>query len=280
MFLRDWIRKRVLLAFGLVAFGWTWSWDAIFFAFELWGTIPVSVPRVWGPAIAAVVVIWASEVSLREWVHRRLDWRISPWPFLVALLVPLSITNVQPVAEAIGGGTVVYDPPAVVYLMGVFVVVNMFVLGGTEEIGWRGVVQPRLQNRLSVFTAGLAVGVVWWAWHLPLFFTGDPNYSLEPMPFLSYTLFVLGASIVFGALLNRTEGNVLPVMLMHASSNLGAVVTADGGLLDGSPLVPVLVGAGLWWALAGLLVARYGLSMTPAPDLSPLSSPPAGQPND
>lgn len=268
MLLRDWIRKRVLLAFGLIAFGWTWVWDAIFFAFDLWGTIPVSIPRVWGPAIAAIVVIWASEISLRRWVHRRLDWRVSPWLFLVALVVPLSITNAQPVVESIAGGSIVYDPPAAVSLMGVFVVINMFVLGGTEEIGWRGVVQPRLQNRLSVFSAGLAIGIVWWAWHLPLFFTGDPNYSLEFLPFLSYTLFVLGASTVFGALVNRAEGRVLPVMLMHASTNLGAVIAADGGLLEGSPLVPVVVGAGLWWALAGLLVVQYGLSMTPTPDLS------------
>lgn len=280
MFLRKWIREHVLLAFGLITFGWTWGWDAIFFAFDLWGTIPVSVPRVWGPAIAAVVVIWVSDIQLRRWVRQRLNWRISPWFFLVALLVPLFITNVQPVVEAIGGGSIVYDPPAAVYLMVVFVVINMFILGGTEEIGWRGVVQPRLQNRLSVFSTGLAIGVVWWAWHLPLFFSGIPGYSLERMPLLSYTLFVLGASIVFGAFVNLTEGNVLPVMLMHASVNLGPVIAADGGLLEGSSLVPILVGAGLWWALAGVLVARYGLSMTPAPTLAPVSSRTVGRPND
>lgn len=87
-------------------------------------------------------------------------------------------------------------------------------------------------------------------------------------------------SHIIGALMNHAEGTVLPVMLMHASSNLGAVIASDGGLLEGSPLVPVVVGAGLWWALAGLLVAQYGLSMTPTPDLSPLTSPTAGQPND
>lgn len=276
---RGWIRRHALLAFGFIAFGWSWGLDVIFFAFGLWETTPTS-PRVWGPAIAAIVVIWASDIPLRTWARRRLNWRVAPGFFLLALLVPLFITNVQPIVEAIGSGALVYDFPAPVYFAGVFILVNMFVLGGTEEIGWRGVAQPRLQKHMSVFTAGLTIGVVWWAWHLPLFFTGHPNFSFDIVPFLSYTLFVLGASTVFGAFVNLTEGNVLPLMLMHASVNLGAVIAADGGLLEGSPIVPLLVGSGLWWVLAGVLVARYGLSMTPKPDLGPLSSQTVGQPND
>ena len=286
MTLRDWIREHNLLAFGLIAFGWTWGWDGIFYVLGLWELIPVSIPRVWGPAIAAVIIIWASDISLRTWIRRRLDWRVPPGLFLLALMIPLFITNVQPVVEALGGGSLVYNPPVAVdpavafALAVVFVVVNMFVLGGTEEIGWRGIMQPRLQHQMSVFTAGLTIGAVWWAWHLPLFFTGDPNYSLEIEPFLSYTLFVLGSSTVLGAFVNLTEGNVLPVMLMHASVNLGAFIAADGGILEGSALVPLLVGAGLWWILAGLLIARYGLSMTPKSDLTPLSSRTVAQPGD
>lgn len=267
-----WIRSHRLLAFVCIAFGWTWGWDAIFFVLGLWETIPVSIPRVWGPAIAALVVIWASEIPLRRWIRRRLDWRVVPVFFLLALLIPLFITNVQPVVEAISGGTVVYDPPGdppeELYLLGILLLLTllgqMFLLGGTEEIGWRGIMQPRLQQQVSVFTAGLVIGVVWWAWHLPLFFTGVTGPPLEFVPFVAFTIFVLGASTVFGALVNFTEGKVLPVMLMHGSVNLGAFISADGGLLAGSPLIPILVGSGLWWVIAGLLVARYGLPMTPA----------------
>ena len=260
---RSWIQEHPLLAFIFIAFGWTWAWDAVFIAFDLWGTVQVSIPRVWGPAIAAFVVIWASNVSLRRWLHRRLNWRVSTWLFLVALLIPLFITNVQPVVEALGGGSLVYAFPGPLYLAVLFIIVNMFVLGGSEELGWRGVVQPRLQNQMSVFTTGLVIGVFWWAWHLPLFVTGHPAFPLELTHFLTFTVFVLGSSPVIGALVNFTHGHVLPVMLMHATTNLGAFFAAQGGLLEGSPLVPLIVGAGLWWGIAGLLIARYGLSMSP-----------------
>lgn len=264
------MRRHTLAAFGLVTFGWTWMWDGIFFVFNLWDDLPVSLPRVWGPAIAAIVVIWASNIPLRTWVRRRLKLRVSPRYMLVALGIPIFITNIQPFIEALGEGTVVYNSPAPIYAIVAFLVANVLILGGTEELGWRGIVQPRLQQRLSVFTSGLVIGGAWWSWHLPLFFTGNPNYTFQVLPLLTYTLFILGASVVLGAFVNITEGNVLPVMLMHASVNLGALFVAEGGFLVGSPLVPLLIGSGLWWVLAGILLGLYGWSMTPTTNIEPI----------
>ena len=268
--IQRWIRQQQLGAFVAITFGWTWGWDALFFVFDLWDVLAFNVPRVWGPLVAALVVIGASERSLRTWFARRLQWRLRPALFLVALLVPLAISNLQPVIAALGGGSLVYAPPAAVHLMAVWILLNVFLLGGTEEIGWRGVLQPRLQARVSVLTAGLGIGVLWWLWHLPLFLTGNPNYSLEPWAFAAYTAFALGASTVFAALANVTDGSVLPVMVMHGAVNLGAALEASGGVLTGSPVIP-LIGAGLWWLIVLALVLRYGRSMVPNPTLKPIA---------
>lgn len=273
MRLKRWMRRHTLAAFGLVAYGWTWTWDAIFFVFDLWDVIPVTLPRVWGPAIAAVVVIWASKIPLRTWARQRLTWRVPPRYLLVAVLIPIGITNVQPFIEAVGGGTVAYDPPAPIYGMAAFVVANMVLFGGTEELGWRGIAQPRLQQRLSVFTTGLVIGVAWWIWHFPLFFTGNPNYTFQVLPLLTYTLFILGISVVLGAFVNIAEGTLLPVILMHASVNAGALFAVEGGFLEGSALVPLLVGSGLWWVLAGILLGVYGRSMTPETNTGSVAPP-------
>jgi membrane protease YdiL (CAAX protease family) len=42
-------------------------------------------------------------------------------------------------------------------------------VGSFEEIGWTGFAAPHLRARHSILTTGLAVGVVWGAWHFPLF---------------------------------------------------------------------------------------------------------------
>lgn len=268
--LRKYIRRHQIPAFLLVAFGWTWMWDAIYYTFGWWETLPTTFPRQWGVPLGAIVVIWASDVPLGAWITGTFEWRVHPGLYLVAIAVPLVVTNVQPVIRALGGGSVTYSPPATLPLITLFVLANMVVLGGTEELGWRGFLQSNLQEHTSVLTAGLGVGVLWWAWHLPLFL-GHQNFVLEPVPFLRYTVFVIGASAVFGAFVNVTAGRVLPLMLMHASTNLGALFESSGGVLESTPLVSLVVGSGLWWLIAIGLVARYGRSMVPKSKLEALS---------
>ncbi|TKX87237.1 CPBP family intramembrane metalloprotease [Halorubrum sp. SS5] len=266
--IREWARTHEIAAFVLVAFGWTWTWDALYYVFGWGELLPVTLGRQWGVPIAALAVVWAGDLSVREWLGRVLDWRLRPALFGAALLVPLFITNVQPVVRSLGGGSVSYSPPGSLPAIALFVVAQVLLLGGVEEIGWRGFLQPRVQESTSVLTAGLGIGVLWWVWHLPLFI-GHEQYTLEPVFLAQYTLFVVGASAVFGALVNLTEGSVLPLMLMHGTVNLGPVLSGSGGVLDGTGLVPVVVGAGLWWAIVFVLALRHGRAMVPAGAVTP-----------
>lgn len=224
-----------------------------------------------GLPIAVVVVLWAEGDSLRTWGERAFDWRIRPWLYLVALLIPFVISNVQQVVRALGGGTLAYAPPASLPVMGLFLVANVVLFGGVEELGWRGFLQPRIQERTSVLTAGLVIGVLWWVWHLPLFFSGNAAYSFAPIPLLTYTTFILGAAVVLGAFVNVTDGRLLPVMLMHATINVAALLEGSGGLVAGSQLVPLVVGSGLWWLIVAALVLRYGRTMVPGETVEPMS---------
>jgi CDP-diacylglycerol--glycerol-3-phosphate 3-phosphatidyltransferase len=104
--------------------------------------------------------------------------------------------------------------------------------------------------------------VAWWAWHFPLFL-GHRNFVLEPLPFLTYTAFVIGASVVFGVFVNVTDGCVLPLMVMHASTNVGPLLEGSEGMLDGSALLALVVGSGSWWLIVVALVILFGQSMLP-----------------
>lgn len=91
--LRERIDQHQLLVFVLIAFGWTWAWDAVYYTFGWWNTLPTTLPRQWGVPLGAIVVVWAGEIPLRTWLRSRLNWRVHPALFLVALLIPLGITN-------------------------------------------------------------------------------------------------------------------------------------------------------------------------------------------
>lgn len=269
--LRSLVEEHRLAAFVLVAFGWSWSWDLVYYLFGWWETLPVTFPRQWGLPIAAVVVLWASDGSPRRWLGRVLAWRVSPAWYVLALLVPFAIGNADPVARALAGGTLAFEPPGSLPIIVLFIVANVVLLGGVEELGWRGFLQPRLQARTSVLTAGLAIGTLWWLWHLPLFLGDKGAYSLEPARLVTYIAFIVGASTVFGAFVNLTDGSVLPVMVMHASTNVGALLANTGGPLADAWWIPLVVGSGLWWLLVIAMVLRYGRSMVPGPPVEPVT---------
>ncbi len=47
-----------------------------------------------------------------------------------------------------------------------------------EEIGWRGYALLRLLARHGAYVATAIVGVLWAAWHVPMFIgSGDPGWS-------------------------------------------------------------------------------------------------------
>lgn len=102
------------------------------------------------------------------------------------------------------------------YLMAGAVFISTWVQAG-EEIGWRGFVLPRLTEKLGLSLATLILGLIWAAWHLPLFFV--PGASTYGQSFLLYTLQVTALSVALGWLYWRSGGSLLLTMLMHAAVN-------------------------------------------------------------
>lgn len=86
-----------------------------------------------------------------------------------------------------------------------------------EEIGWRGYALPRLAERMGLPLASIVLGVIWAAWHLPLFYI--PGSGSTDGSFPVYLLGVTALSVVLTWLYWRTGGSLLMTMLMHAAIN-------------------------------------------------------------
>lgn len=81
-----------------------------------------------------------------------------------------------------------------------------------EEIGWRGLVLPKVQKRFNPFISSIVVAVIWTLWHLPMFYFHAEGYD-------NYLQFLFGTiclSLVVTWLYNRTKGNLFIVILYHA----------------------------------------------------------------
>jgi CAAX protease family protein len=89
-----------------------------------------------------------------------------------------------------------------------------------EEIGWRGLLLPRLYARLGFTAAALLSGVVWALWHTPILLFADYNAGTPAWFALScFTVMVASGSVIFGWYRLRSA-SLWTAAFLHASHNL------------------------------------------------------------
>src|SRR5918998_1296221 len=194
-----------------------------------------------GPSLAAVIVtaVATGRSGLRDLLRRVTLWHVRPGWYAVALLasIPflLAVVYVNVLLGARPPTTAQFGAWGSLGVLFLVYLINPFG-GAWEELGWRGYALPGLQVRYSPLSASLILGVLWAAWHLPMFITG-----LIPWP---NALLVFGLNVLFSWLFNHTRGSVLIAFLFHA-----AVDAAAGWyipLFQGADLVRI------YWLLAAV----------------------------
>jgi len=239
------------------------------------GTLPIIVGG-FGPAIAAVIMTWRGDGTVRALLKSVLDWRQHPRWYLVALFLTPVMIPVGSAMYAASGG--VLDLSVLVQRLPMYPVQFVFVVflgGGQEELGWRGFALPRLQAAYGGTVASLVIGVIWAVWHLPVF--AIPAASQYGQAFLPYAVGVLGFSVLLTWLFNGTGGSVLLAMLFHASLNASSTlypIPVDVLRSSGFPDIVMLGMALATWVVALVVLSRDGRSLDPRRDAETTTTPP------
>lgn len=89
------------------------------------------------------------------------------------------------------------------YLIPIVFLQAVFIYGGEEELGWRGIMQPILEKKFRFPIATIITGTVWGLWHIPLWFVEGSSQQNMEFPFF----LVLGVILSFflAALYKRTQ---------------------------------------------------------------------------
>lgn len=258
---------------GFLAFshGWTWTFWTLA---SLWGV------SVWQMPATAFFVIGGAGVFLGGIVMSHVTygpaglrglWRrlIDParigarWWVAVLLLYPALTLVAAVLAVATGAAaqpldlaTVaarLVDPLALLAMIGFILIIGPL----PEEIGWRGYLLDRLQERWNALTASLVLGLVWWTWHLPLFVL--PGYfdafeRAAPSP-LDLLYGILPSVIVYTWVYNNTRRSVLAVVVLHFMQNFTGEFL---GIAEEARPIRLVLEVGLalaliaWWRSATL----------------------------
>lgn len=200
-----------------------------------------------GPAIAALLmrlvfgrrpappVVGAVRRPVVFWMPLAL--LLGAGPSLVAALVgsafgegPIASVTAQIIAGY--GGLV----PAILVLM---------VAGPlSEEPGWRGFAYPRIRRRFSRLQTATLLGLIWAAWHLPLFFIGGTSQNetgLWTVGFVFFIVSCLPQTYLLGHVYER--GGVAAAVALHFALNASAVLLQVSQPVEN--LIALTVTAGL-----------------------------------
>lgn len=179
-----------------------------------------------GPTVGAYVAITSTKKdgSLKEFHSRVLKFKVNPNFYIFALTTPLILGLLGlGIAYSINSQYFINNPIQPIFLFVPALVVSVF-MGGIEEFGWRGVLQPSLTRRFNLLVTNLIIGITWSLWHLPLFYVTGNNHQGNSLFF--FTLSGIGYSSFLTWLYTKTNSIFLCV-LFHASIN----ATASTGLM-------------------------------------------------
>lgn len=214
-------RMGRVICFVAVALAFSWSqWLAVIASQRRWlaADISLSTLAIFGPLVAAVVSLVGSSDDRRQWFWSVLRWRIPPVVGVLAVLLPplLGIGCVA-LATAVTPSAPRVQAPSVATVVAVFA--GMFVTAGVgEELGWRGFLLPELRKSLGPLQGSLAVAIIWFLWHLPLFWV--IGATQREIPAGSFAVGLLSYSLILTWLVEKSNGSVLPAMLFHSSANV------------------------------------------------------------
>ena len=238
-----------------------------------------------GPSVAGVLMtaLVDGRSGLSELVSRLRRWRVGWRWYAVALLTaPLVTTTTLLVlsltSPAFLPAIITADDKGSLVLSGIAVglIVPVF-----EELGWTGFVTPRLRQRHGVLGTGLIVGLLWGAWHLPLFAgSAASSGAIPPALFMAAMLFgwLPPYRVLMVWVYDRTR-SLLVVMLMHVPIVVSQFVLNPEAISGEQRFMSlVATGAVLWLLVGAVAVANGGclIDRRATPSIAPDALPRPG----
>jgi membrane protease YdiL (CAAX protease family) len=222
-----------------------------------------------GPSVAGIAMtgLLHGRAGLRDLLARVLRWRVGVRWYLVALLTAPILMAAIIFALSLASPAFL---PAIVTTddrMGLVIsgVVLGLVVSFFEEIGWTGFATPELRKRCGFISSGLLMGLVWGAWHYPLF-SGSASGAIPPALYIAVLLFtfLVPFRILMVWVYGRTR-SVLVVMLMHAPLAAGQLILLPSALSNEGAVIFDLVFAATLWAMVATVYVASGRSRRDAP---------------
>ncbi|MBN2002598.1 MAG: CPBP family intramembrane metalloprotease [Anaerolineae bacterium] len=182
-----------------------------------------------GPMVTGIAFTYLTrdQAGRRDYWKRVIDVkRIGMWFFAIFLFTPALNVLAAGIDILLGGKGAELGPtllnaatnPLGLVFSALFATLIPFI----EELGWRGYVLDRLQEKNNALMASLILNVIWSFWHLPMFFipgSYQAGLGIGTLEFWLFFVSIVPLGFVFTWIYNNTHRSILAVILFHAMVN-------------------------------------------------------------
>ena len=263
--LSSWIKRNQILLFFLLTLAISWAiWIPATVA-KIHGEASILAPEGligglarWLPGLMAILLSFLilGKTGIGGLFQPIRIWRVGLFWYIFALVFQMIVFYGGKAIDTLFGNLYeVTSPLYSVYgaqaaFMAPVVILFAFPGAFAEELGWRGFVLPRLQNKFNALLSSIVVAIFWGAWHIPLrIYFGDLGAN-EHAGYVLAVIDFIPIAIIYTWIYNNTKGSLLLVTLFHIGQQL------SNNLLG---VLPSFTDNILLWIVAIVIMAIEGV---------------------
>ena len=166
------------------------------------------------PSIVGIFLtrIYDHKTGLKELFKSALDIKIGSRTFVIIVLYPITIGILQLVIYRLTGDSFDYSQ----FIKQLPSILPLIILGPiSEEFGWRGFLQKRVNLEFSPFLGSMLIGITWSLWHLPLFYMAGTSQHDFNIPFIPFMISIISSSFIYTYVYIKSHGRLFSAILLH-----------------------------------------------------------------
>jgi membrane protease YdiL (CAAX protease family) len=276
--MRAFVQRHPVATYYVLVFAISWGGGVIVLGpGGILGSRPISaaqMPFVYltaiaGPGVAGIVstAVVHGRAGVRDLLSRLLRWRVSVRWYAIALLTaPLLVTAIlfalSLTSPAFLPGIITTSDKTRLLVSGI---AAALLVPPFEELGWTGFAIPQLRTRYGIVTTGVIVGLLWGAWHFPLFAeSARSSATVPPSLYLAVLLFswLPPYRVLMVWVYDRTK-SLLVAMLMHVPIVVTSLVLGPATTPKVILTYDLIFASALWILVAAVAI---GGGLKPRPE--------------
>lgn len=185
------------------------------------------------PAIAAVVSVFITngKKGIIEFLKDKYIKYFSVKLALIGFAVPAFVYTV---AKLVCILTSYNNPFIILPSLNKLLVISWSLI--SEELGWRGFLQNKIEIKFGRNTTPIIIGLLWSAWHYHFFLSGTIT-----VPIVIFILGCICESYGYYVITKISKGNIVPASLWHFSGNLFINIYSLNPDCNGGSVVPYIL---------------------------------------